>query len=128
MYIDYLFLLMKKNLINLLNLLTFKTTKFLSYFLYLIAWSLIIAFVVSRFNQSSNLFVTLLLPIALAIAVACRQCILAINFLIEKGLFNALLLNEKFYLLKGTQPAPDWYFLEAANMAGNYSEEYFLLY
>ena len=51
-----------------------------------------------------------------------------INFLIEKGLFNALLLNEKFYLLKGTQPAPDWYFLEAANMAGNYSEEYFPLY
>ena len=68
------------------------------------------------------------MPIALAIAVACRQCILAINFLIEKGLFNALLLNEKFYLLKGTQPAPDWYFLEAANMAGNYSEEYFPLY
>ena len=105
---------MKKNLINLLNLLTFKTTKFLSYFkkfLYLIAWSLIIAFVVSRFNQSSNLFVTLLLPIALAIAVACK-CILAINFLIEKGLFNALLLNEKFYLLKGSATGTRLVFFE----------------
>ena len=114
--------------IKFTNFQNYKVSELLKKFLYLIAWSLIIAFVVSRFNQSSNLFVTLLLPIALAIAVACRQCILAINFLIEKGLFNALLLNEKFYLLKGTQPAPDWYFLEAANMAGNYSEEYFPLY
>ena len=85
-----------------------------------------LAFVILKFNQSTNYIVTLLLPIALAIAVACKECILAINFLIEKGLFNALLLIEKFYLLKGTQPAPDWYFLEAGNMAGNYSEEYLI--
>ena len=114
--------------IKFTNFQNYKVSELLKKILYVIAWSLIIAFVVLKFNQSSNYIVTLLLPIALAIAVACRECILAVNFLVEKGFFNALLLNEQFYLLKGTQLAPDWYFLEAANMAGNYSEEHFPSY
>ena len=114
--------------IKFTNFKNYKVSELLKKTLYVIAWSLIIAFVVLKFKQSSNYIVAFLFPVALAIAVACKECILAVNFLIEKGLLNALLLNEKFYLLKGTQLAPDWYFLEAANMAGNYSEEHFPSY